>query len=72
MARSHGRFLWYELLTTDVAAANDPTHFVVTINGQAVAATGASYSPGANSVTLTLPPGSLHAGDDVQAGWLSP
>ena len=22
MARSHGRFLWYELVTTDVAAAN--------------------------------------------------
>lgn len=49
----------------DVDTASDPANYTVTVNGQAVTVESAGYNASNNSVSLSLPSGSLHSGDQV-------
>jgi len=49
----------------DADAASDPANYVVTVNGQAIIVESAGYNASNNSVSLSLPSGSLHSGDQV-------
>ncbi|MDQ3812429.1 MAG: hypothetical protein M3347_00600, partial [Armatimonadota bacterium] len=53
----------------EAATASEVAHYRVEVNGFVVAASAASYDGRSHSVTLSLPDGTLHAGDSVVVGW---
>ncbi|HVF09587.1 MAG TPA: SwmB domain-containing protein [Abditibacteriaceae bacterium] len=53
----------------DAAAATEPMHYTVEVNGVQVAILSAAWDAGTNRVTLGLAPGVLRAGDHVVVSW---
>jgi len=53
----------------DALAASDRTRYSVIVNGVTVAVQSASYTAATNTITLTLPSGTLQAGKSVVANW---
>lgn len=53
----------------DAELASDASHYTVTVNGRAATVESAAYNASRHSVTLALPPGALHAGDQVSVRW---
>lgn len=57
------------LRALDATQASDPKSYSVVVNGQAVAVESAAYHGHSHQVTLSLPDGSVKAGDKVTVGW---
>ena len=53
----------------EAESASDASHYSVTVNGRAVVVEAASYDATRQTVTLSLPEGSLTAGDRVTMKW---
>jgi len=53
----------------DAESAGDAAHYTVMVNGAVVTVESAGYNSATHSVTLSLPDGSLHAGDKLTVQW---
>jgi Matrixin len=61
------RLKFRQALNADVAG--DAAHYQVEVNGIAIAVESASYAVGSSTVTLALPEGTAHVGDQVSVSW---